>query len=396
MGQAEKRSGIYQLGSHEKNIGRDTMAVTAAQIKKVVSVACGIIYSREGSYGSVNRNDNKHGMSIGICQWNAYWGRALPLLQSIVKKDTGQAKDILGESLYNEIAGSSAGAWNKQDRTATEAEAEAISELLKTPQGKEAQDDLAEKDITAYVKNGVKAGLVSQKALAYYADLENQGGSGAGKRIATAAGNDAGGVKNVGLDKIHAYALKDDAMGQYEDRRAKVYKAVKESELTDVQEEKKQDITQTARKADKAIEIGVSVTFIGGWVCASSTAKSAAVEKDVVSRCRVTTASPGSRYPYHLISQDGKGVYGWVGVESIKELATTADSDPKTVSAGDRLIFTGGAVYKSSTEKQASTEKDIVSTCKVTAINTKGAHPYHLISQDGKGVYGWVDKENVK
>lgn len=53
------------------------MAVTAAQVKKVVKVASGIIYSQEGNYGSVNRNDNNHGMSIGKCQWNAYWGRAL-------------------------------------------------------------------------------------------------------------------------------------------------------------------------------------------------------------------------------------------------------------------------------------------------------------------------------
>lgn len=372
------------------------MAVTAAQIKKIVSVASGIIYSQEGNYGSVNRNDNKHGMSIGKCQWNAYWGRALPLLQSVVKKDTEQAKKILGESLYNEIAGSSADAWNKQEREATETEAKAISELLKTPQGKEAQDDLAEKDITAYVKNGIKSGLVSPKALAYYADLENQGGGGASKRIAVAAGNGAGGVEKVGLDKIHAYALKDDVMGQYESRREKVYKAVKESKLTDVQEEKEQDTAQTTQSTAKTLEIGISVTFIGGGVFVSSTAKSASKIKDVVSKCRVTAANHGSKHPYHLISQDGKGVYGWVDEEAIKELATTADNEPKTVFCGDRLTFTGGPVYKSSTTEQASTTKDVVSTCKVTAVNAKGKHPYHLISQDGKGVYGWVDKENVK
>lgn len=275
-----------------------------------------------------------------------------------------------------------------------------IKKVVKTASSiicsQEGSYDLEEKDITAYVKNGVKAGLVSQKALAYYADLENQGGSGVSKRIATTAGNDAGGVGKVGLDKIHAYALKDSTMGQYESRRAKVYKAVKESRLTDVQEEKKQDAQQTTQNATKSLEIGVSVTFIGGGVFASHMAKSAGKTKDVVSRCRVTAANPGSKHPYHLISQDGKGVYGWVDVESIKELATTADSDPKTVSIGDRLTFTGGPVYKSSTAEQAGTEKDVVSTCKVTAVNIKGAHPYHCISQDGKGVYGWVDKENVK
>lgn len=365
------------------------MTVTAAQIKEVVNVASGIIYAQEGNYGSVNRNDNKHGMSIGKCQWNAYWGRALPLLQSIVKKDTEQAKKILGENLYNEIAESSKNAWNKQEREATEAEAKAISELLKTPQGKEVQDDLANKDITAYVKNGMKAGLVSLKALAYYADLENQGGSSASKRIATTAGNDAGGVEKVGLEKIHAYALKDSVMGQYESRRAKVYKAVKESKLPDVQEGKTQDAT-------KPLKIGDNATFIGGGVFVSSTAKSASKEKDVTSKCLVTAENPGSAHPYHLISQDGKGVYGWVDVESIKELATAADDDLKMVCCGDRLIFMGGPVYKSSTAKQASTIKNVISTCRVTAINTKGAHPYHLISQDGKGIYGWADKEDVK
>ena len=79
------------------------MAVTAAQVKKVVKVASGIIYSQEGNYGSVNRNDNNHGMSIGKCQWNAYWGRALPLLKSIVEKDQEQAKEILGDACIQRL-----------------------------------------------------------------------------------------------------------------------------------------------------------------------------------------------------------------------------------------------------------------------------------------------------
>ena len=382
------------------------MAVTAAQIKKVVKVAGGIIYAQEGNYGSVNKNDNKHGMSIGKCQWNAYWGRALPLLQTIVDKDQEQAKEVLGDSLYSEIAGSSKDAWNKQERAATEEEAKAISKLLSTPQGKEAQDDLANEDITRYVKNGVKTGLVSLKALAYYADLENQGGSGASSRIATTAGNDLGGAEKVGLEEIHAYALKDSVMGQYGSRRGKVYEEVKASSLTDIsagkQDKPKQDkpTTQntatTAQNGSNSLEKGNMATFIGGGVYKSSTAKSASIQKDVVSKCRVTATNPGSPHPYHLISQDGKGVYGWADMESIKEVSTTAQNDPKTVSKGNTVTFTGGPVYISSTATQAAIRKEVTSTCKVTAINTKGTHPYHCISQDGKGVYGWVDKENVK
>lgn len=297
------------------------MAVTAAQIKKVVKVASGIIYSQEGNYGSVNRNDNSHGMSIGKCQWNAYWGRALPLLKFIVEKDHEQAKKILGDALYTEITGSSADAWNRQEREASEEEAKAISELLTTKDGKEVQDDLADADITGYVKNGVKIGLVSLKALAYFADLENQGGSGASSRIAKTAAEATGGAEKVGLEEIHAYALKDATMGQYESRRGKVYEAVKGSSLADVSNTKTEEKENTSQKPQ---------------------------------------------------------------------------STPTGVSKGDIVTFTGGGVYKSSTADHASVEKDVVSTCKVTAINTKGTHPYHCISQDGKGIYGWVNKEDVK
>ena len=375
------------------------MAVTTAQIKKVAKVASGIIYAQEGNYGSVNRNDNKHGMSIGKCQWNAYWGRALPLLQTIINADQDQGKKILGDNLYNEIAGSSPKAWNNKEREATEEEAKAISELLTTKQGKEAQDTLAETDITQYVKNGVKAGLVSLKALAYYADLENQGGSGASKRVAENAGEAAGGAEKVGLEEIHTHALKDSVMGQYESRRSKVYEAVKISDLMDIKsgtDNAPKDQPKAAGSGSKTLEKGNTVTFVGGGVYISSTAANAAMKKDVVSTCKVTAVNTKGTHPYHLVSQDGKGVYGWVDENSIKELSETAQNDPKTIEKGSTITFTGGGVYISSTAANAAMKKDVVSTCKVTAVNTKGTHPYHLVSQDGKGIYGWVDKENVK
>ena len=66
------------------------------------------------------------------------------------------------------------------------------------------------------------------------------------------------------------------------------------------------------------------------------------------------------------------------------------------IDKNDTVTFTGGAVYISSTAAKATKVVNKTSTCKVTAINTKGTHPYHCISQDGKGVYGWVDKANVR
>ena len=83
--------------------------------------------------------------------------------------------------------------------------------------------------------------------------------------------------------------------------------------------------------------------------------------------------------------------------DTIKDkLSSKAHSDPASVSKGDIVTFTGGGVYESSTAEYASVQKNVTSTCKVTAVNTKGTHPYHCISQDGKGVYGWVNAADVK
>lgn len=73
-----------------------------------------------------------------------------------------------------------------------------------------------------------------------------------------------------------------------------------------------------------------------------------------------------------------------------------AQAGNKEIAVNDTVAFTGGGVYASSTAARAKTEVRKTSACKVTAVNTKGAHPYHLISQDGKGVYGWVDKSSVR
>ena len=211
---------------------------------------------------------------------------------------------------------------------------------------------------------------------------------------------DDDGIEKVGLEEIHEYALKDTSkLGKYASRRNKVYEAVKSSDLSDLDttdDKKDTDTENTPENGTQTLQKGDIVTFTGGGVYISSPAKQAARQKDVVSTCRVTAVNTKGSRPYHLISQDNKGVYGWVNADSIKELSTTAQNDPTSVSKGDIVTFTGGPVYISSTAKKAAVQKNVTSTCKVTAINEKGTHPYHCISQDGKGVYGWVDKEDVK
>lgn len=76
--------------------------------------------------------------------------------------------------------------------------------------------------------------------------------------------------------------------------------------------------------------------------------------------------------------------------------ATTAPNGSNSIKNGDTVTFTGGGIYKSSTADSATSQKNVTSTCKVTAVNAKGTHPYHLVSQDGKGIYGWVNADSVK
>ena len=139
------------------------------------------------------------------------------------------------------------------------------------------------------------------------------------------------------------------------------------------------------------IHIGDIVKFKGGSVYISSTAKNTTATKGA-SRCKVSNIYIQGKHKYHLISQDGKGVYGWVNASDVER----AEAKPiaSTIRMGDIVCFKGGSVYAHAGAEQASAKKSS-SRCNVTAIQDGGKHPYHLISLDGKGVYGWVDSANV-
>lgn len=83
--------------------------------------------------------------------------------------------------------------------------------------------------------------------------------------------------------------------------------------------------------------------------------------------------------------------------ESTKKQETAAKQETKEIKVGDKVVFKGGPVYKSSDAKKAAANRNR-STCKVTIISTKSysVHQYHLISEDGGKVYGWVDKSNIE
>ena len=190
-------------------------AVADVPNSEIVSTALLIIRSNEGSYASVNRDDNG-ALSIGFLQWHAT--RALNLLKDIVAANVSSAKKILTTALYNEIT--TATQWNT--RILTTSEAEVIKELLATPESKSEQDKLGSSNILYYITHGQSLGITNPAALVYFADLENQCGGGGSARVARAA-LELAGDHDVTLDILHKAALADGAAGKYPSRRNKVY-----------------------------------------------------------------------------------------------------------------------------------------------------------------------------
>ena len=127
--------------------------------EEIVISAAEILYNNEGSYDSVNANDNG-AVSIGKLQWHGW--RALSLLQTVAKANDERAKELLGTKLYNEVTTTTdTSKWGS--RVLTSAEASAVKKFLAIQESKQAQDVLAHKDITSYVEQGISC----RKALAF-------------------------------------------------------------------------------------------------------------------------------------------------------------------------------------------------------------------------------------
>lgn len=66
----------------------------------------------------------------------------------------------------------------------------------------------------------------------------------------------------------------------------------------------------------------------------------------------------------------------------------------ENLNIGDIVVFKGGYVYNSS-KSQKPANKQGYSVCKVTYKAKDALHPYHLVSTDGKSVYGWVNVSDI-
>lgn len=130
-----------------------------------------IIAGNEGRFNSINQYDGP-ASSIGILQWNG--PRAKKLLRLIISKNEEHAKVVLTGTNIIDSVKKDTEFWN--NKILDFFECEKIRDLLGTEYGVKAQIELLKIDIKAYISHGKKLGITNDKALAYFADLENQVG----------------------------------------------------------------------------------------------------------------------------------------------------------------------------------------------------------------------------
>lgn len=178
----------------------------------------------KNDYGCVH-NDGKS-VAIGLIQWNANAGRALPLLKNIVAKNPEDAHAILGEALYQEIANNPKGYWTRANRTFDSDEKSRVSKLLKTSYGIETQDEQIESDLTNKNLKSVRdCGVTDPWAIVYFADIINVGSW--LNNLIDASVAEVGSVDKITLDVAHKVTQAHSTYSQYSSRLKYTYEYLK-------------------------------------------------------------------------------------------------------------------------------------------------------------------------
>ena len=92
-----------------------------------------------------------------------------------------------------------------------------------------------------------------------------------------------------------------------------------------------------------------------------------------------------------LDDREGQWMNDWLNTS---KLAPEPETITTEIKVGNIVQFKGGPVYISSMAAEPTVTRQ-ASKCKCTIINSN-AHPYHLISEDDKRVYGWVNASDVE
>ena len=204
----------YSYSYSYTSLNSATLSPTSVTVDDVLEAAAELIAANEGTYSSVNVDDNG-ALSIGIIQWHG--ANALMLMRLIISADNETAYEYLGSTLYNEIISSSTD-WSS--RTLTSSESTKISNCISSSKGQKIQDKLLNSYISGYINNATSYGIKNAAAIVFYADLENQRGKSGAKSTVTGAYTLAG-----SYSKITANEMLISSVYNYSSSVSSVYKA---------------------------------------------------------------------------------------------------------------------------------------------------------------------------
>lgn len=196
----------------------------------LAEIACQVIFGNEGSYTSVNWNDNG-AISVGRIQWHGDRGRNL--MVKIKELNSANYLSICTKHGANStLSNPESGSWSHLTSWTSGCPCGvALKEILGTDESKKAQDTLMVSDISGYLEKLQAKGVSDPACLIYLADIYNQGPAYALKYATYCA------EKKLNIDTLHSAVLAGEA-GVYgwindkkgQGRRIKTYNTIKQIE----------------------------------------------------------------------------------------------------------------------------------------------------------------------
>lgn len=146
----------------------------------------------------------------------------------------------------------------------------------------------------------------------------------------------------------------------------------------------------------KMLPIGASVNFSGGRQYGASNSDIGYPAKAGV--VKISIRADGTLHPYHVISEDGSGVYGWVDADTLSPRSGGNDVD--RYRAGEKILLKNAELYGAA-EKSAASRKISGSFYLYDGKNVNGF--YRICPSENnvnavpvaKNVTGWVEKSSI-
>jgi len=173
------------------------------------------IGANEGDLNHINKNDNGHGISVGIRQWNQKRGELPDLLKSMHDKDPQKFDQTFGpyaKNLQNEK-------WVRHANMAGNPDLmKRMKTALNDPEFQQVQIDKAREFAQKSIDTAQRYGLKTEQGAALVADITNQMGEGGARRVLSKAGLVSGGTvqnESAALARVEHYTHRPNSRDRF-------------------------------------------------------------------------------------------------------------------------------------------------------------------------------------